>query len=60
LGNDLSCVLIGVIRKSAALADELGLRGPVVRVNVPALGAFLRTVLLWNLDHELSVPSGFD
>ncbi len=59
LGDHAAGVLIGVTRKSAALADELGLRRPVVRVNVPAVGTFLRTELRWYLDHELPVPSGF-
>ena len=45
LGDDTAGVVIGVVRESAALADEPGLGGPVVRMNVPAPGAFLRTEL---------------
>ena len=57
LGNDTAGVLIGMILESAALADELGLGRPVVRMNVPASGAFLRTVVRGNLDHDL--PGSF-
>ena len=54
-GNDQACVLIGVVRMSAALADELGLGGPVVRMNVPAPGALLRTVVRRNLENQFPV-----
>ena len=57
-GDDAAGVIIGVICESAALADELGPGRPVVRVNMPASGTFLRTIMRWNLDHELSGLSG--
>ena len=52
LGNDFGCVVVCVIDMSTALADKLGLRHPVVFVNVPTLGTFLARVLSGNLDHQ--------
>ena len=57
-GDDAAGVVIGVICESAALADERGPGRPVVRVNMPASGTFLRTVMRWNLEHKLSGLSG--
>jgi hypothetical protein len=58
LGDPAAGVLIGVTREPAALADKPGLGGPVVRMNMPASGTFLRTVVRWNLDHQFSAASG--
>ncbi len=54
LPNILTGVVVGLIGVAAALADEDGLRGPIVRVKVAARGTFLRSVIGGNVDNEFA------
>jgi hypothetical protein len=59
LRNDLAGVALGVSGISAALADELGLRNPVVFVNVAARGTFLRRIVRRNIEAKFPLPTRF-
>jgi hypothetical protein len=45
---------VGVLGMPATLADELGLRGPVVRVSVAAGRTLLRAMVGWHFDAQLA------
>ena len=51
--------MVCIIRVSAVLADEFGSTEPTVRVDVPADGTFLRTILGRNREDQLSLTEGF-
>ena len=57
-GDDPPRVAIGVAVMPAVLADKRGLQNPVVRMDVPALGTFLRGLIRIDPDTQLTGLDG--
>ncbi len=58
-GNHHGCIVVRIVRMSAALADEIGLSLPIVRGSECADGTFLRTGSVGDQDDQFAGSQGF-